>query len=45
MLARLIEDDAPEVAVLDGISGLASGALSPEALSVVARQLDLLRSR
>ena len=45
MLAKLIEDQPPAVAVLDGIAGLASGVLTPEALSVVARQLDLLRSR
>ncbi|HUD37931.1 MAG TPA: circadian clock protein KaiC [Streptosporangiaceae bacterium] len=45
MLARLIEDEPPSVAVLDGIAGLAAGALAPEALSVVARQLDLLRAR
>ena len=29
VLARLIEEDTPSVAVLDGISGLASGALAP----------------
>ena len=45
VLARLIEEEAPSVAVLDGISGLASGVLPPEALSVVGRQIDLLKSR
>ena len=45
VLARLIEEDAPSVAVLDGISGLASGAFAPSALSMVARQIDLLKSR
>ena len=45
VLARLIEEETPSVAVLDGISGLASGVLAPEALSVVGRQIDLLKSR
>ena len=45
VLARLIEEEAPSVAVLDGISGLASGVLPPEALSVVGRQIDLLKSQ
>ncbi len=45
VLAQLVEDDTPSVAVLDGISGLASGVLAPEALSVVCRQIDLLKSR
>ncbi len=45
VLARLVEEDTPSVAVLDGISGLASGVLPPEALSIVSRQVDLLKSR
>ena len=45
VLARLVEEEAPSVAVLDGISGLASGVLPPEALSVVGRQIHLLKSR
>ena len=45
VLARLVEEDIPSVAVLDGISGLASGVLRPEALSMVSRQIDLLKSR
>ena len=45
VLARMVEEEAPSVAVLDGISGLASGVLPPEALSVVGRQIDLLKSR
>ncbi len=45
VLARLVEEETPSVAVLDGISGLASGVLAPEALSVVGRQIDLLKSR
>ena len=45
VLARLIEEDTPSVAVLDGISGLASGVLRPEALSMASRQIDLLKSR
>jgi circadian clock protein KaiC len=43
VLARLIEEETPAVAVLDGIAGLA-GALAPEALSMVARKIDLLKT-
>jgi circadian clock protein KaiC len=45
VLAQLIEEVSPSVAVLDGIAGLASGAPSSEVTSLVARQLDLLKSR
>jgi len=44
-LARLIEEVAPSVAVLDGIAGLAFGASGPETTSMVARQFDLLKTR
>ncbi|HUA31017.1 MAG TPA: circadian clock protein KaiC [Streptosporangiaceae bacterium] len=44
-LARLIEEVAPSVAVLDGIAGLAFGASDPETTSMVARQFDLLKTR
>jgi circadian clock protein KaiC len=44
-LARLIEDEAPTVAVLDGIASLSNGILTTEVTSIVARQLDLLKSR
>jgi circadian clock protein KaiC len=45
VLGQLIEEEPPSVAVLDGIAGLAAGALAPEALSMVARQTDMLKSR
>jgi circadian clock protein KaiC len=45
VLGQLIEDEPPSVAVLDGIAGLAAGALAPEALSMVSRQTDILKSR
>ena len=45
VLAQLIEEVSPSVAVLDGIAGLANGASSSEVTSLVARQLDLLKSR
>jgi circadian clock protein KaiC len=45
VLARLIEEVAPSVAVLDGIASLAHGAFTPEVTSMVARQLDLLKAR
>jgi circadian clock protein KaiC len=45
VLAQLIEEVSPAVAVLDGIAGLANGASSSEVTSLVARQLDLLKSR
>jgi circadian clock protein KaiC len=45
VLAQLIEEVSPSVAVLDGIAGLASGATSSEVTSLVARQFDLLKSR
>jgi circadian clock protein KaiC len=45
ILAGLIEEVAPSVAVLDGIAGLTHGASGPEVTSLVARQIDLLKSR
>jgi circadian clock protein KaiC len=45
VLAQLIEDEPPSVAVLDGIASLSDDALGSEARSVVARQADLLKSR
>ena len=45
ILARLIEEVEPSVAVLDGIAGLTHGASGPEVTSTVARQIDLLKVR
>jgi circadian clock protein KaiC len=36
---------APSVAVLDGIASLSNGVLTTEVTSIVARQIDLLKSR
>ena len=43
MLAGLIEESAPSVAVLDGVAGLAKAG--EDVTGVVARQIDLLKSR
>ena len=43
-LARLIEEFAPAVAVLDGIASLIHEASGPEVTSMLARQLDLLKA-
>jgi circadian clock protein KaiC len=45
ILAGLIEDEKPSVAVLDGIASLSNGVLTTEVTSIVARQIDLLKSR
>jgi circadian clock protein KaiC len=45
ILAGLIEDEKPSVAVLDGITSLANGIVTTELTSSVARQIDLLKSR
>ena len=45
VLAGLIEEETPSVAVLDGITSLANGILTTELASSVARQVDLLKSR
>jgi len=45
ILAELIEDETPAVAVLDGIASIGNGILDTEAASLVARKIDLLKSR
>jgi circadian clock protein KaiC len=45
VLARLIEDETPSVAVLDGIATIGHGILAAEATSMVARKIDMLKSR
>ena len=45
ILAELIEDETPSVAVLDGIASIGNGVLATEAASLVARKIDLLKSR
>ncbi|MGZ4618522.1 MAG: circadian clock protein KaiC [Frankiaceae bacterium] len=45
ILARLIEEVTPSVAVLDGIASLAHGIPGPELSSLVARQIDVLKAR
>jgi circadian clock protein KaiC len=45
VLARMIEDETPSVAVLDGIAAIGQGILAAEATSMVARKIDLLKSR
>ena len=44
ILARLIEEFAPAVAVLDGIASLTHGPSGPNVTSMVARQIDLLKA-
>ena len=44
ILARLIEEFTPSVAVLDGIASLTQGASGSEVTSMVARQIDLLKA-
>ena len=44
VLARLIEEFGPAVAVLDGIASLAHGASGAEVTSMLARQIDLLKA-
>ena len=44
ILARLIEEFAPAVAVLDGIASLTHGPSGPEVTSMLARQIDLLKA-
>ena len=43
ILARLIEEFAPAVAVLDGIASLTHGPSGPEVTSMLARQIDLFK--
>lgn len=45
ILARLVEEVAPSVAVLDGMAGLLHGASASEVSSMVAREVYLLKSR
>ena len=49
VLARLIEEETPSVAVLDGITSISSGLVATEAPtevnSIVARKIDLFKSR
>ena len=44
ILARLIEEFGPAVAVLDGIASLTHGASGAEVTSMLARQIDLLKA-
>lgn len=44
VLAGLIEDFAPSVAVLDGVASLSYASSAPEVTSMVARQVDLLKA-
>ena len=44
VLARLIEELAPAVAVLDGIASLVHGPSGAEVTSMLARQIDLLKA-
>ena len=44
ILARLIEEVTPSVAVLDGLASLADGPNGPEVTSMVARQIDLFKA-
>jgi circadian clock protein KaiC len=43
-MARLVEEFAPAVAVLDGMAGLLHGASSAEVTSMVAREIYLLKT-
>jgi circadian clock protein KaiC len=49
VLARLIEEEMPSVAVLDGITSISSGLVASEVPtevnSIVARKIDLFKSR
>jgi circadian clock protein KaiC len=45
VLAQLLEDETPSVAVLDGIASIGQGILPTEAISMVARKIDLLKAR
>src|SRR3984885_13352692 len=49
ILAELIEEKTPSVAVIDGIASMVNGRsnteVNPEAVSIVARKIDLFKSR
>jgi circadian clock protein KaiC len=44
-LAQLVEDQAPSVAVLDGVASLGEGTSTLEANSMLARKIDLFKAR
>jgi circadian clock protein KaiC len=45
MLAELVDEVRPTVAVLDGITGLTNGSASVELSSVLGRKIDMLKAR
>jgi circadian clock protein KaiC len=45
MLAELIEERMPQVAVIDGIVSMSTGGPTTEVTSIVARKIDLFKSR
>jgi circadian clock protein KaiC len=45
ILAELIEEKTPSVAVIDGIASMSNGVLTPEVTSILARKIDLFKSR
>jgi circadian clock protein KaiC len=45
VLARLIEEKTPSVAVIDGIGSIGHGILAAEANSMVTRKIDMLKAR
>jgi circadian clock protein KaiC len=44
VLAQLLQEHKPSVAVLDGIASIGQGISATEAVSMVARKIDLLKS-
>jgi circadian clock protein KaiC len=45
ILAELIEEKTPQVAVIDGIASMSNGSPTTEVTSIVARKIDLFKSR
>jgi circadian clock protein KaiC len=45
ILAELIEEKTPSVAVIDGIASMSNGVLTTEVTSTLARKIDLFKSR
>jgi circadian clock protein KaiC len=45
ILAELIEEKKPSVAVIDGIASMSNGVLTTEVTSILARKIDLFKSR
>jgi circadian clock protein KaiC len=45
LLAQLIDETAPSLAVLDGIDSFTNGSSASDVTSMMARQLDLLKAR